>query len=206
MRFFSDQTYNNFVNEIVIETKDLPDGRPGQGDRYLSDDEIVSVDDPASKTVGTTSSDKYFYRCIHQLSTDIENEVYKTKETKKAEVEKERAMCNEINKVISQSNKNLQIPSHMQVANLDEQVSSTSMNDSVIEILPENATTVATATSVIAPSVIAPSVTTNSSDNAKNDDDFIKSVSPHKLNMINQNTNLQIALKEAENTQNSLTL
>ena len=37
MRFFSDQTYNNFVNEIVIETKDLPDGRPGQGDgRHVS--------------------------------------------------------------------------------------------------------------------------------------------------------------------------
>ena len=28
MCFFPDQTYNNFVNEIVTETKDLPDGRP----------------------------------------------------------------------------------------------------------------------------------------------------------------------------------
>ena len=156
----------------------------------------MSVDDPAAKTVGTTSSDKYFYKCIHQLTADIENEVYKTKDTKKAEVQKERAMCNNINKVIAQGTKISPTPSTMQIINLDEQISSTSMNDSVLEIGPRNATPVATAPSVIA----------TSRGNDKNDDGFIKNVSPHKLNMINQNTNLQIALKEAENTKNSLTL
>ena len=71
------------MNEIVTETKDLADGCSRQGDRHLSHDKTVSVDDLAAKTIGITSLDKYFYKCIHQLSADIENEVYKTKDTKR---------------------------------------------------------------------------------------------------------------------------
>ena len=87
----------------------------------------------------------------------------------------------------------------MQQLFIDEQI--TLVNYSIFEITQATETANVTLTtlsmSISVARSIAPSITATFRSSSKTDDDFPKSMSPHKLNIINQNKNLEIASQEA---------
>ena len=68
MRALSDQTYNTFLNEILIENKDCQLERPGKGDGDIGSQETICADDPTATHDGTIGAVEYFFQCIHQLT------------------------------------------------------------------------------------------------------------------------------------------
>lgn len=88
MRALSNQTFNSFLNKILIENKDCQQERPGKGDGDISSVETLCADDLLATHDGTTGAVEYFYQCIHQLNANIENESYKKKSDKADEIRK----------------------------------------------------------------------------------------------------------------------
>ena len=169
MRNFLDQTFNAFVQELCIENKDCDFTRPGQGAGEIGTDDEVDLDDDAAATDGSAGANRYFAKCIHQLSADIEGEVYKTKITIKAEVEKEREVLKSINLVLAQSGKNLPIPPSTVVIS-EEDMSSMAECPKLLSA--------ATATNG------AGSTSTTSAPKEPKDENA--KLTPHKLNLLNQ--------------------
>ena len=92
MRALSDQTFNSFLNKILIENKDCQLERPGKGDGDIGSQDTLCADDPIATHDGTTGAVEYFYQCIHQLNADIENELYKKKTDKAEEIRKQKSL------------------------------------------------------------------------------------------------------------------
>lgn len=206
MRALSDQTYNSFVQEIVLEHKDVQ-SRPGQGDGALEvDDDSVTVDDPAALHDGTTTAHMYFNRCVNQINADIENESYKRTDSKKEEVQKEKLLLKAVNTVVASGKPvdttNVTLPEcSVQVVEQlleNEEASSIALLDPLT--IATTTSSSPTVRSTITTSSVRNNTTKSSTSQSKND----LKVTLHKMNLMNQTKNLDIALKEADNSEKAL--
>ena len=213
MRALSDQTYNAFVQEIVLEHKDCEDTGPGQGDGALEiDDDLVTLDDPRALHDGTTTAAMYFNQCVYQLSADIENESYKGKDTQKEQIQKEKLLLKAVNSVVASGKPNnttndalpassvqvidelCDIEDTSSIALLDPTITTVFSNSPTARLTPRLTMSTQTSSS----SVKTPTVRSSSLQISE------PKVSPHKMNLMNQTKNLDIALKEADNSEKAL--
>lgn len=203
-----DQTYNTFLNEILIENKDCQLEWPGKGDRDIGSQDTLCADDPIATHDGTKGAVKYFYQCIHQLNADIENKSYKKKTDKADEIRKEKLLLKSINQVVpSSSSINENVTHNVSSYNQFQVEELLTISEQEQQIVGANNNSQGQEQQQLATS--SSSIRSNWSSRVNNHrpkKEEKEKISPHKINLLNQKTNLDIALIEASNSEKALTV